>query len=198
MIIKDNNVSESKKLSGNYTVGKFVNEVMLKKKDVDKKYFAITLRESIGGYQNMILYMQNGVVKSHHSSYGKFDYRKYLDYEIFPHYNESYIRFENIKCFDFECEEDLINDINFIYKKEDCMIHLESKEERIHRALDEDYIKNKVLREGFKDVELLKVIKILVSDNKEKGLEIDKLRSEVDKVEKRLEELNDRVKWLAR
>jgi hypothetical protein len=54
------------------------------------------------------------------------------------------------------------------------------------------------LREGFKDVDLLKVIKILVSDNKEKELEIDKLRSEVDKIEKRLEELNDRVKWLAR
>lgn len=198
MIIKDSNVSESKKLSGNYTVGKFVNEVMIKKKDVDKKYFAITLKESIGEYQNMILYMQNGVIKSHHSSYGKFDYRKYLDCDIFPHYNESYIRLENIKCFDFDCKEELIHHINFIYKKNDYTIYLESKEERIYRLLDEDYIKNKVLREDFKEVDLLKVIKILVSDNKEKELEIKKLRSEVDKIEERLEELNDKIKWLAR
>lgn len=198
MIIKESDCSENKKLSGNYTVGKFINKVMLKKNDVDKKYFAITLRESIGGNQNMILYMQNGAVKSHHSSYGKFDYRDCLDCEIFPYYNESYIRFDNIKCFDFNCEEELINHINFIYKKNDYTIHLESKDERIKRVLDENYIKNKVLREEFKEVDLLKVIKILVSDNKKKELEIKKLRSEVDKIEERLEELNDKIKWLAR
>lgn len=37
MIIRDSSVSGAKKLSSNYTVVKFVNEVIIKKKYVDKK-----------------------------------------------------------------------------------------------------------------------------------------------------------------
>lgn len=51
----------------------------------------IYLLQALNGKQNMILYFQGGVLKSHHTTFQNFDYNDVLDYEISPSYRVKYI-----------------------------------------------------------------------------------------------------------
>ncbi|PWX17050.1 hypothetical protein CYK66_00930 [Clostridium perfringens] len=68
------------------TVRDFIDNIIYKTEDRENKVFVIHTIQALNGKQNMILYFQDGVLKSHHTTFQKFDCNDVLDYEISPSY----------------------------------------------------------------------------------------------------------------
>lgn len=77
------------------TVGEFVRDVIEKDEKRFFKYYSILLKQELP-CRNMIFHYENGVLKSHHSSYCAMDYREYLDYKIIAKYGTGFISLDNI------------------------------------------------------------------------------------------------------
>ncbi|HFD2043863.1 TPA: hypothetical protein ACF2DM_000673 [Clostridium perfringens] len=89
------------------TVRDFIDNIIYKTEDRENKVFVIHTIQSLNGKQNMILYFQDGVLKSHHTTFQKFDYNDVLNYEVSPSYRVKYIVLEDILSVDDNYEEEM-------------------------------------------------------------------------------------------
>ncbi|EPB8219505.1 hypothetical protein ACV3P7_01580 [Clostridium perfringens] len=102
-LINDGNVIEHSEK----TVKDFINNIIYKTEDKENKAFLIHTTKALNGNQNMILYFQDGVLKSHHTTFQKFDYNDVLDYEISPSYRVKYVLLEDILSIDTDNEKEM-------------------------------------------------------------------------------------------
>lgn len=87
------------------TVRDFIDNIIYETEGKENKAFLIHTTKALNGNQNMILYFQDGVLKSHHTTFQKFDYNDVLDYEISPSYRVKYVLLEDILSIDTDNEK---------------------------------------------------------------------------------------------
>lgn len=78
------------------TVEEFIKEIIETDDERHLKYYGIILKAKLNS-RNMVLYYQDGILKSHHSSGLRMDFDDYLDYEITKKYVADYITVDNIR-----------------------------------------------------------------------------------------------------
>lgn len=93
-------------LEKSITVEEFIKEVIERDDERHLKYYGIILKAELYS-RNMVLYYQDGILKSHHSSGLRMDYDDYLNYEITKKYMTDYITVGNIRDFkkDYDGED---------------------------------------------------------------------------------------------
>lgn len=105
MILRSTNKIDYE-LDKSITVEEFIKEVIERDDERHLKYYGIILNAELYS-RNMVLYYQDGVLKSHHSSGLRMDYNDYLDCEITKKYVADYITVANIRDFkkDYDGED---------------------------------------------------------------------------------------------
>lgn len=79
------------------TVRDFIDIELIKIEDRENKCFKITTKNSFNDMQNLILFFEDGILKSNHTTGKKFDYNDVLDYEILENYAMQYIESDDIE-----------------------------------------------------------------------------------------------------
>ena len=87
------------------TLIEFINSVIEKDEDKELKYYGVHLLENIST-RNMVLYYQKGELKSHHTTFCKFEYKDYLNSLIDKGYFCDYIKVKHINSFDKDNSEE--------------------------------------------------------------------------------------------
>lgn len=184
------------------TVKEFIDSELMKIENKEKKYFRICTKNSYNGKQNMLLYFQDGKLKSHHSTQIAFDYNDVLDYEIYDLYSMDDLKVDNIVSVDDDCLEELQEK----FKEEDdefFKIDLEtlgmSKEEKFKYSIDkmfeEDEIKKIVKSNAYvEDKIVVKALRMLFEETDE----VRYLKNRVKKLEKTVERQSQQIKWLGK
>ncbi|EOU1742887.1 hypothetical protein LTY04_001112 [Clostridium perfringens] len=121
--------------------------------------FVIHTIQELNGKQNMILYFQDGVLKSHHTTYQKFDYNDVLDYEISPSYRVKYVLLEDVLSLDADSKEKMedrfsrkrVSNYRFSYKYRHDNI--------LERMFDDDKLKRFIKEQ--EDDRLIEIVSIL-------------------------------------
>lgn len=83
------------------TVGEFIKEIIEKDEERHLKYYRITFKVNLHS-RNMVLFYQNEILKSHHTTGSKLDYNDYINHEICESYGANYILLDNI--WDYNCD----------------------------------------------------------------------------------------------
>ena len=201
MIIRHREWGDNKIIHDAKTVEEFIEKVINKTKDKEKKYFRICTKEYLDGKGNMLLYFQDGKLKSHHSTLCKFDYKDVLEYEIWPRYSVDYIKVENIISLDFDNIEERDNDLerckksNRLYKI-DINRTLESEEEKMYRFYNEERLLENIYDGKFKDGYLEKIVQILVERNSKNEDNIISLNNLVNEMYEEINVLKAKIEWL--
>lgn len=183
------------------TVEEFIEKVINKTKDKEKKYFRICTKEYFEGKGNMLLYFQDGKLKSHHSTLCKFDYKDVLEYEIWPRYSVDLLKAENIISIEFDNIDERNKKLNrcrtsYYGYKIDINRILESDEDRRDRIKNEDKLLENIYDGNFKDGDLEKVVQILVDRNEENKEHIRSLNSLVNEMYEEINVLKAKIEWL--
>lgn len=136
MVIYSKNCGESIKHNCK-TVKEFIENELEKIEDREENYYKLSIKNSYEDMKNIILYYQDDVLKSHHTTGKRFEYKDVLNHEILGYYTLQKLRVENIKSVDFNNIEELKEHKNSNSTKEDNNIFLEYKilklEERIEK-----------------------------------------------------------------
>lgn len=157
------------------TVRDFIDNIIYKTEDRENKVFVIHTIQALNGKQNMILYFQDGVLKSHHTTFQKFDYNDVLDYEISPSYRVKYVLLEDILSVDADSEEKMedrfsrkrVSNYRFSYKYR--------HDDILERMFDDDKLKRFIKEQ---EEAMIVDFKKLVSDT---GTLTDKNKREIIK-----------------
>lgn len=201
MIIRHREWGDNKIIHDAKTVEEFIEKVINETKDKEKKYFRICTKEYLDGKGNMLLYFQDGKLKSHHSTLCKFDYKDVLEYEIWPRYSVNLLKAENIISIEFDNIEERDSDLERRKKshrlyKIDINRTLESEEEKIYRLYDEKILLENVYDGKFKDGDLEKIVQILVERNSKNKDHIRSLNSLVNEMYEEINVLKAKIEWL--
>lgn len=184
------------------TVREFIDKELMRIEGKENKYFRICTKKSYNKKQNMLLYFQDGKLKSHHSTQVAFNYEEVLDYEIFEFYSMDDLKVTNIVSVDCDCKEELKEN----FKKEDMGIFkfdLEtlgmSKEEElkyyINKMIEEDKVKSIVKSSSYvEDKIVAKALKMLFKETNE----IIDLRNRISELERVVEQQSQQIKWLGK
>nr|WP_321026997.1 hypothetical protein [Clostridium neonatale]DAW05981.1 MAG TPA: hypothetical protein [Caudoviricetes sp.] len=190
------------KLSKNMTVDRFIKDVVEKDLDKELKYYCITLKKELSG-RNMVLYYQYGILKSHHTSYSKMDYKDYLEYEIFDHYKSNYIEVDNVISYNENYRGDDCNkpknvEIKPIDKKmQKEIIDNVFKELEIEDIRKEKLYKIKNRRNEELDLnDIIECVRQMIEDNLQKSTNEYIKEDRIKKLEDENKKLQARVKWL--
>lgn len=184
------------------TVREFIDKELMQIEGKENKYFRICTKKAYDKKQNMLLYFQDGKLKSHHSTQLEFNYEDVLDYEIFEFYSMDDLKVTNIVSVQDDCLEDLkkrldkdsggaitfnldtlgmSEDEKFIYHINKACENAEVKNIVKSSAYIEDKIVAKALRMLFKETD-----KIIGLNNRIKELE------------KLVEQQSQQIKWLGK
>lgn len=148
------------------TLRNFIDDIILKDKENKYKYYSVFFEKNFHS-NNMILFFENSVLKSHHSAFLKMDYNDYLDFEIRKNYGMGTIEMDNIYSMDKDYTDD---DCNF--RKP---IYLEPSLEELYNCFeDEVNEKNKIIFEP----------------------QLEQVKNEIRKKEKEIERLKQKKKWV--
>lgn len=186
------------------TVREFINKELMKISNKEKKYFRICTKAQYEGKQNLLLYFQDGKLKSHHSTKIAFDYNDVLDYEIYGTYSIDDLEVTNIDSIDSDCEEEMAEKLNKIANRnKDLIIDREtlgmSKQEKIMYSIDKMFEED-VIRRSIKDNKditddtIVKALKILFKQTDE----ITTLNNKIAELEKKVEQQSQQIKWLGK
>lgn len=184
------------------TVEEFINEELMKIDGKENKYFRICTKKEYNGKSNMLLYFQDGKLKSHHSTKVAFDYNDVLDYEIYELYSMNDLKVDNIVSVDYDCLKELEKMLKE-KKEKDLTFDLEtlgmSEEEKLRHRLNKIFEENRVKDiiesgESIEDDVLAKALRILF---KQTG-EITKLNNRISELEKIVERQSQQIKWLGK
>lgn len=186
------------KLNDSIKVKDFISNIIENDNDKCLRYYTITLKSNVSG-KNMVLYYQNNVLKSHHTSHSAMDYSDYLEYEIFEHYGSDYISSENIISFNKDYIGDDVNKPKPNINKPINPKELNELFENIKLEDDKQQLLNKVQYDNLDELNLVDVIKcvreMLDIDFKRRFNEHEKDRK-IEFMESDINKLKERIKWL--
>lgn len=91
------------------TVKDFIDNELMKIENKEKKYFIICLKEEYVDKKNLVLYFQDGKLKSHHSTMVAFDYNDVLECEIQKYYSMFDITIDKIVSIDCDSIEEIVS-----------------------------------------------------------------------------------------
>ncbi|MDQ0149241.1 hypothetical protein ACFO6R_06485 [Eubacterium multiforme] len=183
------------------TVKNFIDNVIYKTKDKENKVFVIHTLQDLEDCQNMILYFQGGVLKSHHTSLMKFNYNDVLNYEIINSYKVRYILLEDVISVDADNEEEMKSHLSrnkdntyiipYIDYEEDSYIEFEKI---LNKMSDEEKLKNFIHEK--KSHKIGVVIDILIDKVLNNEREISFLKNREDDYVRDIYVLQQKLKWL--
>ncbi|MBO3388303.1 hypothetical protein JJB46_08500 [Clostridium perfringens] len=191
-LINDGNVIEHSEK----TVKDFINNIIYKTEDKENKAFLIHTTKALNGNQNMILYFQDGVLKSHHTSFGKFDYNDVLNYEVSPSYRVKYIVLEDILSLDADYKKQMedrysrkiIDRYSFSYRYGTDYV--------LNRMFDDDELKRFIKEQD--DDRFKEVVSILCDKVLDNESNILSLKNIIKERARDIYILEQQIKWLSK
>ena len=144
----------------------------------------------------MILYFQDGVLKSHHTSFGKFDYNDVLNYEVSPSYRVKYIVLEDILSLDADYKKQMedrysrkiIDRYSFSYRYGTDYV--------LNRMFDDDELK-RFIKEQYDD-RFKEVVSILCDKVLDNESNILSLKNIIKERARDIYILEQQIKWLSK
>lgn len=178
------------------TVKDFIDNIIYKTEDKENKVFVIHTIQSLNGKQNMILYFQDGVLKSHHTSFAKFDYNDVLNYEVSPSYRVKYIVLEDILSLDADYKKQMedrysrkiIDRYSFSYRYGTDYV--------LNRMFDDDELK-RFIKEQYDD-RFKEVVSILCDKVLDNESNILSLKNIIKERARDIYILEQQIKWLSK
>lgn len=177
------------------TVKDFIDNIIYKTEDKENKVFVIHTIQSLNGKQNMILYFQDGVLKSHHTSFGKFDYNDVLNYEVSPSYRVKYIVLEDILSVDDNYEEEMEDRYSRKTRDRHSFSYIYGTDYVLNRMFDDDELKNFIKEQD--DDRFKEVVSILCDKVLENESNILSLKNIINNHARDIYILEQQIKWLS-
>lgn len=177
------------------TVRDFIDNIIYKTEDKENKVFVIHTIQSLNGKQNMILYFQDGVLKSHHTSFGKFDYNDVLDYEISPSYRVKYVLLEDILSVDDNYEEQMEDRYSRKTRDRHIFSYRYGTDYVLNRMFDDDELKRFIKEQD--DDRFKEVVSILCDKVLENESNILSLKNIINNHARDIYILEQQIKWLS-
>ncbi|MGU8424786.1 hypothetical protein ACV3SE_05745 [Clostridium perfringens] len=178
------------------TVRDFIDNIIYETEDKENKAFLIHTTKALNGNQNMILYFQDGVLKSHHTTFQKFDYNDVLDYEISSSYRVKYVLLEDILSIDTDNEKEMEDRFSRKIVDRHRFSYRYVNDYVLNRMFDDDelrkFIKNQE-DERFKEVVSILCDKVL--DNESYILS---LKNTINSHARDIYILEQQIKWLSK
>ena len=176
------------------TVREFITKVISTTDKKEEKMFKITTKEEFDGKQNLILYLQDGLVKSHHSTGKKFDCNEILYAKIFNTYETKIITSDDIRSYIDDNEEELKNKLN---KKFECYTRILFK----YPEIDEEKISDNIseirkFSDGESTKELNEIVKMLCENYRNDESRISILEQSLKEISNENYILNEKIRWL--
>lgn len=193
-----NNVKHEEK-----TVRDFINKIIMKNPNKEKKYFRICAKQWLDGKGNMLLYFQDGILKSHHSGGDEFNYKDILEYELHEYYSIDDLSVDNIRSVDCDNNEQLEQRM-IAYRSRERSWHTDDMingMEALERELKEEKIKKTIKEDNIKNDDLVLVVRQLCVDMEimermeRKQLLLEK---EIAKLEEENEKQSQQIIWLGK
>lgn len=195
MILRHRDWDAQKEMpEGVRTVEDFINKVVLTDENKNLKYYRISTKENYEGTKrNLMIYLQNNIVKSHHSTGIEFDYSKVLDWEITQGYDERTIQANDIMSMD----------IDFYKEKPKKQLSQEEKDKALEELKEEweyeSYVKankNSINKDNVTIEDLVRCVKQLSQDLDKVRNENSDLYFEVERMKEFQNQLLQKIKWL--
>ena len=191
MILRNTNNREYN-LHKEITVGEFIKEIIENDNDKNLKC------------KNMILYYQDGILKSQHTTGCKMDYSDYLNHQIVKTYGADYIGLDNIKEFDKDHDGEDANKppkiINTKLSKEEVDEICQDVLKEFSDKFEKDRIINKIrwvhLRENINFDDLVECVAVLIEKFEDNYYEQNCKRSKIEELQVYNKVLQAQVKWL--
>lgn len=177
------------------TVKDFIDNIIYKTEDRENKVFVIHTIQSLNGKQNMILYFQDGVLKSHHTSFGKFDYNDVLNYEVSPSYRVKYIVLEDILSVDDNYEEQMEDRYSRKTRDRHSFSYRYGTDYVLNRMFDDDELKRFIKEQD--DDRFKEVVSILCDKVLDNESNILSLKNIINERAKDIYILEQQIKWLS-
>lgn len=187
------------------TVGEFIKDIVEKDEKRFFKYYSVVLKEVLP-CRNMIFHYEDGILKSHHSSYCKMDYREYLEYDIVDKYGMGLINIDNIA--DWEKDYDK-NDSN--KPKVDNKQLSDEDIDKVLNKLELEEKKNRIKKERRKKIsqvqyesdsgniqlkELVECVQAMINDVEVNVFEKMNRENEISSLKDENRRLHSKIKWL--
>jgi len=195
MILRHRDWDSEKELEKPMTVGKFIEEIVLKDKNKERKYFKISIKEEISGKSNLIIYYQNNEIKSHHSTGIEFNYNEIVDLEIRPYYYERVTRVEDIISMNLDFEPEKNNKATTLSKEKMDKITKELLIKWEREELERNNRK-KVFYDNINQEDLIICVRQLLEDLEKQKLMHYDLLYKINRCKEKEKNLQQQIKWL--
>ncbi|WP_346937332.1 hypothetical protein [Clostridium sp.] len=186
------------------TVREFIEKELPRINNKEKKYFRICLKEQYDGKANMLLYYQDGKLKSHHSTKISFDYSYVLDYEIHEYYSIDDLEVTNMYSVEFDCEEKIKEERSRkVERNKRLLIDMETlgmtEDEKVAYELDRMFKEDSIRKAIKKEAEIpqsmvVKALKMMLKESEE----ITYLRNRISELEEIVDRQTQQIKWLGK
>lgn len=178
------------------TLIEFINSVIEKDEDKELKYYGVHLLENIST-RNMVLYYQKGELKSHHTTFCKFEYKDYLNSLIDKGYFCDYIKVKHINSFDKDnSEEDNKIELQQVEKDLSDSIEEMIKEMQIESNRREVKEKFKWDRKNTTEEDIKYALKVVIEDYEKLKDNYSNLNFSFEREVEMNKKLNEKIKWL--
>lgn len=178
------------------TLIEFINSVIEKDEDKELKYYGVHLLENIST-RNMVLYYQKGELKSHHTTFCKFEYKDYLNSLIDKGYFCDYIKVKHINSFDKDnSEEDNKIELQQVEKDLSDSIEEMIKEMQIKSNRREVKEKFKWDRKNTTEEDIKDALKVVIEDYEKLKDNYSNLNFSFEREVEMNKKLNEKIKWL--
>lgn len=178
------------------TLIEFINSVIEKDEDKELKYYGVHLLENIST-RNMVLYYQKGELKSHHTTFCKFEYKDYLNSLIDKGYFCDYIKVKHINSFDKDnSEEDNKIELQQVEKDLSDSIEEMIKEMQIESNRREVKEKFKWDRKNTTEEDIKDALKVVIEDYEKLKDNYSNLNFSFEREVEMNKKLNEKIKWL--
>lgn len=196
MILSGSNAKFKAHLREGMTVREFIDDIIMKDSEKYKKYYLIHTNVELDGKRNLILYFQDNILKSHHTTYDKFDYNDVLDCEIYNSYQEKIIQVTDIVSVSKDYNEDDRISKRKKTEKKDSKEVIEKTLKKIKRENEISESRNIQFKENVSYEELVGCVKVLVSDYYEQSYNNYELERRNERLDYEIEKLKEQIKWL--
>lgn len=178
------------------TLIEFINSVIEKDEDKELKYYGVHLLENIST-RNMVLYYQNGELKSHHTTFCKFEYKDYLNSLIDKGYFCDYIKVKHINSFDKDNnEKEKKIELQQVEKDLSDSIEEMIKEMQIKSNRREVKEKFKWDRKNTTEEDIKDALKVVIEDYEKLKDNYSNLNFSFEREVEMNKKLNEKIKWL--
>lgn len=178
------------------TVREFIDKIINTSDKRDERVFKITTKENFDGKRNLILYIQNGLVKSHHNNGMKFDCNEILESEIFDTYQTKKITIDDIKSYTDDCEEDFESALNKKFKNYTRLLFRYPEIDK--ETMSDNRSKFRKFSKGESTKELYEIVKLLCENYRDDEYRINCLETSLKKISNENYILNEKIKWLCK